>query len=171
MGVIADTYQSTPSKKLIPNRESLISEFRQAIDKFRSRCVALRDYFSDEIAQGKYFQSVPVSAVMRVGDPIDGAFFILGQLIISLSPQARTEILDRHNRQRISESIDSQRQVCVMVRKHATDQNTLDVFQRIEETCNQMPSSYYSVPVSEELQPGQILQGSDEPQQPLEEGN
>ena len=88
---------------------------------------------------------------------------MLGQLIISLSPQARIEILDRRSRQRISETIESQADVCAVVRRSASHTDVLSVFQRIEDTCLNLPRSYLSVP--EEAQPDQELSDTDEPQE------
>ena len=160
---LASIYQSTPVGTSNGDKASLLSNFREVIGTLHAKCVGFRDYFSDETAQGNYFRIAPVNAVVRVGDVVDKVFFRLGQFIISLSPQSRTEILDRHNRQRISEVIDSQKKVCSMVCQYATDESILAVFQRIEETCKQVPASYFAVP--EESQPDQVLQGTDEPQQ------
>ena len=159
-------YQSTPGSRPSGDRGSLISNFREVIRALQLQCVLLRDYFSDEIVQGNYFEIAPVNAVVRVGDAVDDAFFRLGQLIVSLSSQSRTEILDKNNRQRISEAIVSQKQVCNMICQHAAHRDIQAVFQRIKETCEKVPESYFAVPaVPEELQPDQILQGTDEPQQ------
>lgn len=160
---LASIYQSTPVGTSNGDKAPLLSNFREVIGTLHAKCVGFRDYFSDETAQSNYFRIAPVNAVVRVGDIVDKVFFRLGQFIISLSPQSRTEILDSHNRQRISEAIDSQKQVCSMVRQYATDGEILAAFQRIEETCKQLPASYFAVP--QELQPDQVLQGTDEPQQ------
>ena len=169
MSELANTYQITPGETFIEeDRGSLIVRFRNVISNFRLKCIELRDYLSKEIAQSNYFQIAPASAMVRVGEAIDEAFLLLSQHITSLPTQVRTEILDGHNRQGISEAINSQKQVCDLVDKHATDSNTQAVFQRIVETCEQVPASYFAVP--EELQPDQVLQGTDEPQE-LSEGN
>lgn len=158
-------YQSTPRQESasIEDRNEVITNFREVISALRSKCIDLRDYLVFEIEQGNYFQIAPTNAMVRVGNAVDDVFFRLSQLIISLSPQARTETLNRRNRLGILEAIDSQRQVCDLVRQHATDQDTRNVFQNIENTCKRVPASYFEVP--EELQPDQILQGTDEPQE------
>ena len=119
MPKLEKAYQSTPGSRPSGDRGSLISNFREVIRALQLQCVLLRDYFSDEIVQGNYFEIAPVNAVVRVGDAVDDAFSRLGQLIVSLSSQSRTEILDKRNRQRISEAIDSQKQVCNMICQHA----------------------------------------------------
>ena len=164
-------YRSTPSQMVLSteDRSEVITNFREVISALRSKCVDLRDYLLFEIEQDNYFQIAPASAIVRVGNAVDDVFFRLSQLIVSLSPQARTETLNRHNRLGILEAIDSQKKVCDLVNQYATDQNTLNVFRRIEETCEQVPASYFAVP--EESQPDQVLQSTDEPQELSREDN
>lgn len=56
-------YQSTPNEKSTGNGAPSISEFRELyrkdINEFKRNCVELYDYFSYEVTQGNYFQSVP----------------------------------------------------------------------------------------------------------------
>ena len=160
------TYQ-TPAE----NKSKSIPSFRGIINLFQLRCTALCDYFSDEMAQSNYFQIVPVDAVVEVGDAVDRTFFRLAQLITGLSGQARDEIFDGHTRQRISEAIDSQKKVCDLIQEHASDQNTLAIFERIKKTCENLPASYFEVPEEEEFQPDQVLQDTIEPQELSEVDN
>ena len=166
MPKLVAAYQSAPGQVSSPDddKSELKSKFREVITDFQSECVKLRDYFSSEIALGNYFQSVPVGAVVLVGNAVEDAFWILGQLITSLSSQSTMEIFDKYIRQMISEAIASQKKVCDLVQKHATDDGTRDAFQRIKEICDGIPTSYFAVP--EESQPDQVLQGIDEPQEP-----
>ena len=164
-------YPSTPSQMVLSTtaRNEVITNFQEIISALRSKCVDLRDYLLFEIEQDNYFQIAPTSAMVRVGNAVDEVFFRLSQLIISLSPQARNETLNRRNRLGILEAIDSQRQVCNIVRQHATDQETQNIFRNIENTCERVPASYFEVP--EEPQPDQVLQGTDEPQELSREDN
>ena len=168
---LGQVYRSTPSQMDLSteDRSEAIINFREIISTLRSKCVDLRDYLSFEIEQGNYFQIAPASAMVRVGNAVDDVFFRLSQLIISLSPQARSETLDRRNRLGILEVIDSQRQVCDIVSQHATDQETQNIFRNIENTCERVPASYFEVPG--ELQPDQVLRGTDEPQELPREDN
>ena len=171
MPELENAYRSAPAQASPPtqSKSEIISNFLEIISNFKSECIKLRDYFSSEIEQGNYFQSAPVSAVALVGNAVDGAFYMLGQLITSLSTQARIEIFEKHNnRQIISEAVASPKKICDLVNRHATDENTLDAFQRVRETCDGIPTSYFAVPEeSHEVQPDQVLQGTDEPQEPL----
>ncbi len=164
-----EAYQSTPGSALSSSEEinAFIASFREIVSDIRSGCIRLHGYLSGELAQGNYFGVAPASAIERVAKAIDGIFFPLGQLVISLSPQAKIEILNQRTRQGISEAIDNQKKVCELVDQHS-DQDIRSLFLRIKETCNQLPASYFVVP--EQSQPDQVLQGTDQPQEILGDG-
>ena len=90
-------YRSTPNQVALStkDRSEVIANFREVIGALRSKCVDLRDYLLFETEQDNYFQIAPTGAMVRVGNAVDDVFFRLSQLIISLSPQARNETLDR----------------------------------------------------------------------------
>lgn len=151
---LRDTYQGIPVQVPSEDKSALIARFQEIITAFQSQCTALHTYFSDETSQGNYFEIAPAIAVVQVGNAVDDAFFRLGQLLISLSPQAKIEVLDRRSRQGISRAIDAQIKACDLVDQYATDQRTLDVFQRIQDICRQLSESYFT----EVSQPDQLLQ-------------
>ena len=162
---LATTYQDSPGlpSSSVEDQRAAVSTLRNTVDDLHSHCVALRDYFTLEVEQGNYFQIVPSAPVVRVGETVDRVFWMLGQLITSMPTQARSEVLDRHNRQRIADSLDAQKRVCDTVDQHVSDERILGVFQRIRETCDLVPASYFAIP--EEQQPDQLLQGTDVPQE------
>ena len=93
MPELGDVYQSAPNQETprTENKNELISKFREIVSNLRSECVKLRDYLAHETKQGNYFQIVPIDAVVNLGNAVDGAFLILGQLITSAPSQARIE--------------------------------------------------------------------------------
>ena len=159
-------YQSDPGPGTSPSLETraLLTKVGQFALDLRSRCVHLHDYWATEMAQGSYFQIAPVTGIERVGEALDDVFFRLSQLVIALSPQARADILDRRTRQRISEAIDRQMQLCQLAEQHP-DQDIRLSFQGIGDTCNRLQENYFAVPDLEESQPDQVLQDSDLPQE------
>ena len=148
------------------DKSTLISRFRKVISDLQSSCIELRDYLSYEIGQqDNYFEVAPANAMMRVGGAVKDTIFILSKRIADLQEQSRDEILDRDNRHRILKAIDSQEKVCNLVNQHVTDQDTLDVFQCIEETCGGDIGRFLAVPEeSSSEQPDQTPQDTDEPQ-------
>lgn len=151
---------SRASKSEVRQTE-FISGFRKTISELRQRCLELFEYISSETESGDYFKVAPASEMVRVGKAIDETFYALGQFVGSLSPQTRIEVFDHQTRQDISKAVSLQKQVCDMVFRHATDQETTTTFKAANETCNQIPASHFDVP--EEPQPNQIPQDSDEP--------
>lgn len=161
----AAVYQDTPGEASIDEDGGLLIErFRRIIGNFYSACITLSAHFSEGLDLDDYFQNVPVSSVRRVGNAVNGAFSMLNELLTSLPSNARNEILEKNNRQRIADAIDLQIKVCDLVNQcqHAiNDQDTLKEFHLIKEACEQV-ANYVAVP--EEPQLGHILQDSDEPQ-------
>jgi len=165
MTELGHAYQATPigAADNHKNKDDILERFRGVISELNSRSTALEKYISYELQQGNYFSVAPEAAVRRLGISVDQSLMILGQIIISLSPRARIEILDRKNRQHISEAIVSHRSVCVAVCQYSVDLDSKNIFKGIQETCNRIPEGYFAGP--ESLQPDQVLQGTDEPQE------
>ena len=161
---LANAFQQTPGGGPNGRTEPVLSNFRDAMIALHSNCTVFRDYLIDETAQGNYFQIAPVNAVVRVGDVVDDVFFILSQLVTSVPQQARAEILDGQNRQRISEATSSQKEICNLVSKHATDARLRRVFQRLKETCQNFPESYFAVPKPSQPTQVPVLRDTNTPQ-------
>ena len=170
MEELGKAYQTTPGEpdKRHEQRTLALSGFGSSLTTLHYNAAAFSDYLSGETQQSDYFGIVPVDAVARLGDSIDEGLLVLGQLIISLSPKARTEVLGVKNRQRISDILGSTRSVCGFVQDHAKDEDLVRCFRRVLETCNAVLERYFAMPrelaVSE--QPDQVLAGADEPQEP-----
>ena len=164
-------YQGTPGQQTVSLKDTTIaaSDFATSLVGLRDSSKALADYFSYEIEQGRYFGIVPADVIVDVGNSIDGGLFILGQLIISLSPDSRIELLAVQNRQCISNVVDSQKTVCRIMREYATDPDIIQCFNQIFNTCDTVLERYFAVPTEalETLQPDQSLQGADEPLEPV----
>ena len=155
-------YQATPGRNTSISKDKVLASFRTIVSALNARSTKLTEYLSYELEQGNYFLDAPMTAVNRVGDAVDNAFMVLGQVIISLSPQTRTEVLDKINREHILEAVQSQRTICQMVQRHATAEDMINIFGRIQSTCDNFPENYFAVP--EYPQPDQELQSTDEPQ-------
>jgi hypothetical protein len=164
-------YQSAPRQSSPPTeiRSTLISGFREVMSAIKSESNRLHDYLARETEQNDYFQIVAVDAVIKVGNAVESAFLILGQLITSVPSQSRFEIFEESNRQMVFEALNSQKKACNLVQKHTDDKDIRDVFHRIRETCEALPTNYFAVPVepkeSQEPPPDQVLKGTDEPKE------
>jgi hypothetical protein len=164
-------YQGTPDQQTISPKDATIaaSDFATSLVGLRDSSKALADYFSHEIEQGHYFGIVPANVIRDVGDSISGGLFILGQLIISLSPDSRIELLVVQNRQCISRVVDSQKTVCRIMKENATDPEIIQCFDEIRNICDKVFERYFAVPTEalETAQPDQSLQDADDPLEPV----
>ena len=166
MRSLGNAYQSTPGSNVKDDKVAARKTFTLALIELHAKSAGLWEYLSLESEHGGYFTIAPVDALRRLGDNTQKGLFVLGQLIISLPPDARTEVLDGQNRQRISETLGSQKTICQLVNNSCKDQDTLKLFNLVLETCNGVPESYFTMPVAaaKAEQPNQILVGTDDPQ-------
>jgi Ion channel len=169
MKILGQEYQGTPGAPGRSSDEKSMARNRLAssLSLLHARGAAWADYLSYECRQGEYFGLIPPNAMLRVGDSVDTGSMLLGQLIISLPIESRTDVLDVQNRQRISDFLRAQKTVCGMVQQHASDEAIRNCFRRVLDTCNSVPEQYFAVPiVGAAQQPDQKLHGSDEPTEP-----
>jgi hypothetical protein len=167
---LAKVYQRTPSKR-DPNLEgekaSALSIFKESLSILHIKSAGLADYLSYEVQEGDYFGLAPIDAILRLGSSIDNGLIVLRYLMLSLSIEARIEALDGDNRQRISETLDSQKTICQVVAQYSKDKDVNKCFCRILATCTLVPESIFIRPITVAAaeQPDLALEGSDEPQE------
>jgi len=164
MAPLGRIYQATPEARP-PSEDSdkVRRNFAAAIFELHATCRALASYVVLEVQQGKYFSIVPPESVQLVGDTLNNAFFNLRQLIISLPPVARTQILNVQVRKQISEAVESQKGLCDTVSRHSENDALRGCFLRVSETCSGLLERYFAMPGEVAAQPDQIQAGPDEP--------
>jgi hypothetical protein len=167
MGGLGRVYQVTPGENPGEDKDRVLSNFNVILTTLHGSCSALATYLSSEV-EHNYFSIVRGDSVQRVGDNADKTFFQLSQLIISLSPQAKTEILNGETRQRISETLMKQKLVCETVQRYSKDSETQNRFSRVLETCDRVLEAYFTMPAAilATAQPDQVLMARDVPQEP-----
>ena len=133
------------------------TRFEEIVHTLQAQCTAFSGYFLDAANQGDYFRIVPGSTIKQVGSAVDSAFFELKSIMDS--QQVMPEIPNRD----LPEATDALKKVCRLVAQDA-DESTRSIFQKIEHTCTQLLEDYSVLP--EESQPDQVLQDTDDPQQP-----
>ena len=163
MPKLAAAYPVTPTSNQQTYPAPLSSEFQDAIAVLSQTCVTTHEYFATETVIDNVFQSVPPTPVVTLANAIDEVLMTLVQLIISLSPHAKAEILIGQERQRIFRAINAQRRLCALADECATDNETLETFKRVKDACEQVSASYGAAPG--ESQPNQVVRGMNDPQQ------
>jgi hypothetical protein len=166
MAAFGRIYQETPERR--PPSDDTIQvcrTFTEAVFSLQATCAALAAHVTFEVSQGKYFSFVPADPVLRVADLLDSAFFTLRQLILSLPPVARSDVLTVEVRQQISESVAFQKGIGEAVRANCDDDATKARFVRVSETCTGVLESYFALPGERQsAQPDQVAARSDEPE-------
>ncbi len=169
MKALGRAYQKTPGENGQHQEEKAqaLDGFNSSLTVLHAKSTGLADYLSYEIEQADYFAIVPTDIVRRLGNIIDRGMFVLGQIIISLTPEVRNEILNSQNRQRISETLGSQRTIGNVLKQNSKDQEVKECADRILETCKGLPESYFTMPiiVAEAEQPDQVPVDSVDPQE------
>ena len=144
---LADIYQRTPeSRPPGAEKTDVLRRFRMSIEQLHVWSGALRKYFSFEVQQDAYFRIVPEDSVRQVGEAADEVLYQLGQLIISLPAEAKPEVIDGASRRRVWETLMALEHAAEIVRGQCPDQQTVECFRRIEETCASVRSSHFATP-------------------------
>ena len=166
---LGDIYQRTPEPRThgVEKTEVLV-RFRTSIERLHVWALALRKYFSFEVEQDAYFRIVPEDSVRRVGEALEEILYQLGQLIISLPPEAKPEVIDRGSRRSIWEALVALQHIAEMVGAQCPDKETVACFRRVQESCETVRRSHFATPTPD-LIPGppdqDVPEESDTPQE------
>jgi hypothetical protein len=163
---VADAFQETPGGARTGAQANFLSAFAGTIGSFHSSSLSFCRYLKDELNEGFFFSDAPVAALIRAGDSVDQALYVLTQLVIALGPQARIVVLDRVNRRRIVEALENWRDLGEKINGRARDGEMKRSFSGVAEKCTRLADSFFNVPPvpEESTQPDQALGPADQPQ-------
>ena len=99
-----------------------------------------------ESGQHAYFKVVPQDSVRRVGKSLEEVLYQLVQLIISLPAEARPEAIDGESRQMVQQALTSLDCVAAITQKHCPDQESVECFRIVQETCQRVRDSHFATP-------------------------
>lgn len=144
---LGDVYQRTPEPRPPGvERTEVLLRFRTSIERLHVWSLALHKYFSLEVEQDAYFRIVPEDSVRRVGETLDEVLYQIGQLIISLPAEAKPEVIDRGSRRKVWEALRELERTAEIVRGQCPDQETVECFRRVKETCATVRNSHFTTP-------------------------
>ena len=159
---------STENRKQSRERIStttIPSKFRESTLDLKKSCAELRDYFRRETNESIYFRLAPAGSVIELANVVRETLFYVSQCIMALplrsDPTIFDDILNKSNREAISEAVDCQKEICLMFVEHSKDDKVKKAFDEVEEICRQVSLSYFQVP---DDKPDQVAYGSSEPQ-------
>ena len=163
---VREAFQGTPGGAPEGAQAGFLAEFTSGLTSMHSGTLSFCRYLTDEMNAGYFFSDAPPSALLAAGNSIGQMLFVLTQLIISLTPQARIRVLDPINRQRITETLEKCREVSQRMVDRARDAEVRQRFQAVANTCTALAQSFFAVPVAEAeaAPPDQVLGKADQPQ-------
>lgn len=158
--------QKTPGGQPPINKSIVITECTEIITSFHSYSSNIAEYLSYEVEHCKFFAIVPIDSMKRTADAIGYAILLLGLMIRNTTTEVRGILLTSANRRKLLSIIEKHRQIGKIVCNNCTDDEIREKFSDILTACDGFPESFYAVPlsVSEETQPDQKLDKSNEPQ-------
>ena len=152
------------SRERIP-ATTILSKFKESTLDLKKSCAELRDYFSRETNEDIYFKLAPAESVIELANIVRETLFNVSQCIMALplrsDPTIFDDILNKPNREAISEAVDCQKEICLIFVENSKDDKVKKAFNEVEEICRQVSLSYFQVP---DDKPDQIVPESSEPQ-------
>ncbi len=163
---VSQVIAQIPGGQPVIDQSQAVTECTKTVSAFHSRSNRLADYIAYEIEHCNFFSIAPVDAVVSMAVAINQTIFLLGQMIIGMTAEARKALLTSVNRKKLLAAVDKNKEICWMIRKHCANKSIRNEFSEILKICENFPENLFAVPilVAEKTQPDQTLEKSDEPQ-------
>ena len=137
-----------------------IRKFSSCLDELGVQYKMLREYFSEEIESGDFFQIAPKRSLLHVADAAEEAVFDLMQLLIALPTSPKSKWLLPRNRSRISGIAKDLEYVCGIMERPSAGLHSEQSVTKLRHVCENLTRSYYHVPVHpDNMQPSQVPPG------------
>jgi|GEM_PF-1259808 len=167
MKKLGAAFQTTPGglQATLQAKTAARRSFQESLRKLHAPSETLAGYLAHELGQTGFFEIAPVIAVRRVVFAVEKNLFGLGQLVISLSAEARTNVLDPETRQRITDTLSHSVNICNLIDHHGRDREAKQCALRIRDICMKVSQGYFSTPapLPAAEQPDQVVPVADEP--------
>lgn len=164
-------YQRISVENGVELKAEMIRNIESIVGDISSHIASLNEYVNHELIQTDYFENVPTSSIVRLGETSDSMIYILGQILIGLSPQSRVEILQRSVRRKISKANRTMLEISRTVSEHKGASERPEVrmvFEDVCRVCSSIPRTLGDAP--EPFIPDQIAWEANDPS-PLEEAD
>lgn len=146
--------------------KKLSEEFRDSVRKMQTSSTKVWEYLKDESVEKGYFDLVPPHSLVELLNLIHESLYMLSQCLISLpeksKPMVFEDILNRTNRSHILGAIRDLREVSTMYKSHSSNEQIIEQFRLVEDTCDKVSDALYQVPREE--QPDQVMDSSTSPE-------
>lgn len=142
----------------------LIRGIEEIAGDIDSHIKSLLEYVDNEVNQTDYFQNAPTRSIVRLGNSSNSMFYILGQILIGLSPQSRIDMLETSVRSKISNASRTMLEISSVVIEHKGASERPEVrnaFKGVGRVCSSIPRMLGEAP--EQFTPDQIDWATDDP--------
>ena len=161
---LGHAFQQTPAGVPPADPPAIVQQCSSLLSRFRLRAADLNEYIAEETYKGAFFGVAPWNTLQKTADAIDQCLFVLAQLVTSLSPEAKTLVLDRQNRRHTSAIVETVRTLAQFVVSNCKNVEVREAFSQLIQNSSAVPESYYTVPeLPAEIQPDQHFAHEDEP--------
>ena len=161
---LGHAFQQTPTGVSQADPSAIVQQCSLLLSRFRLRAADLNEYIVEETYKGAFFGVAPRTTLQKTAEAIDQCLFVLAQLVTSLSPEAKTIVLNRQNRRHASAIIETVRTLAQFVVGKCKNAEVCEAFSQLIQNSSTVPESYYTVPELEvESQPDQIFAHENEP--------
>ena len=96
----------TPMGHPVMDQSQAVNECTKTVSAFYSRSHRLADYIAYEVEHCNFFSLAPADAVVNMAETINQTIFLLGQMIIGMTAEARRALLTSANRKQLLEAVD-----------------------------------------------------------------
>jgi hypothetical protein len=161
----SQTIAQIPGRQPVDQPQAM-KECAETVSAFHRRSYGLADYIAYEVEHCNFFSIAPTDAVIRMAAALNQTIFLLGQMVIGMTSEARKTLLTPTNRKQLLDAIDKNKEICWMIRKHCMNSFILNEFSEILKICENFPENFFAVPIlmEEDTQPDQTFEKSIEPQ-------
>lgn len=165
MRKLGEAFQNTPEGGNNADSSMAVKSCSLLLSRFSSRTLDLSEYITEETNKGAFFEVAPRKTLQKTTDAIDQSLFNLAQLVTSLSPEAKTIVLNKNNRKQTSLVVETVQKIAEFSLENCKHTELKSTFLQMIQNCSKIPESYYSTPELEfNSQPDQQFMNDDEPQ-------
>lgn len=162
-------YEGIKGARNVKLRLTLIRDLGEIASDMESHIESLHEYTKREVKQTEYFQNISTDSIVQLGRSSDKVLYILGQIMISLSPQSRIKVLQGNIRRKIERAAQAMLEISEVIDQHkgASDrQEVRTTFKGVGRVCSSISKAVgeapdHFIPNQIDLEPNDLKSSED----------
>lgn len=142
-------YEGINGARNVKIRLTLIRDLGEIASNMESHIESLHEYTNREVKQTDYFQNISTDSIVQLGRSSDKMLYILGQIMMSLSPQSRIKVLQGNIRRKIGRAAQAMLEISEVIDQHkgASDrQEVRTTFKGVGRECSSISKAVGEAP-------------------------